>query len=833
MAQVNLKISAEDKASAVLEKMHQSGRNASDRLSGAFERLGIRSSASIEKSRADIVSAYERIEKSGVATTEEITRAHAAMQTKLGALADQGAGRIRRTWDSLKAHWLGITAAIAGAWIAVSQAWSAGKDAAQGLQQRQAFVNLAASHGAAADSILADLKRVSAGTIATRELVEKAGTSMLLGIAPENLSKMMEIARASSRVTGQTITKSFEDISLAVGRQSRMILDNLGIIVQVEKANEAYAATLGKTASELTDAEKKQAFLNATMEAGEEILARVGLEGETAMERLQRLEATMANLRETAGRGVLAVMAVLGGVFQGVAGFALRLVGALDNVIASLLSLVGATETAEEFRLSAEAALAGGADLYRQSAESITSAADLISGKLDPATAAIQRHAEAQNAAEEAAKKEAEALKEAEAAVDGYRKAIGDLGADVLRFAESGFSDDLKRQEEYLEKNGKLAANLRQPLETYLGVIGQVYGAQVEAQKKISEVLEAIGSDEKKKLDQAIAASQAEKNLAEARLKGWESYYQRLETMHSATLETMAKKQEELLEVKKFGEDLAAALEEKFQPAEALSPYEAFYTKLDAIDAATTEALKLKGDEKVEALKKVMQSLDELPTKIEDGGALVVSSLEIYDQATGRLDKLRQALEGTKQAELDAAGAASTRLQVEINAAEASIAGFRSEVLDLGSKISELSQRIQISLDDQASGKLGQIRAAIDALQDKTVNISVAYTSTIPSSGSAPSVGGSPPTLALGSFSVGTRRIPKTGLYQLHEGEEVKNPREASSSPAGRSTIVQVAPGAVQVVLPAARADRQSAKEVAREIFGELEALGRRKRSTN
>ena len=55
-----------------------------------------------------------------------------------------------------------------------------------------------------------------------------------------------------------------------------MILDNLGIIVKVGDANKRYASILGKTSNELTDAEKKMAFLNATIEAGEDLMGRLG-----------------------------------------------------------------------------------------------------------------------------------------------------------------------------------------------------------------------------------------------------------------------------------------------------------------------------------------------------------------------------------------------------------------------------------------------------------------------------------------------------------------------------------------------------------------------------
>ncbi len=142
--------------------------------------------------------------------------------------------------------------------------------------QQQAFSNLARSHGLDSNRIISDLKRISNQTIDTATLTEKAGTAMLLGIPADKLDDLMRIARASMKVTGQTATEAFSDISLAVGRQSKMILDNLGIVMRLEDAYEHYAAQLGKAVKDLTEAEKKQAFLNETLIKGEEFIKRIG-----------------------------------------------------------------------------------------------------------------------------------------------------------------------------------------------------------------------------------------------------------------------------------------------------------------------------------------------------------------------------------------------------------------------------------------------------------------------------------------------------------------------------------------------------------------------------
>ena len=99
--------------------------------------------------------------------------------------------------------------------------------------------------------------------------------AILLGIQQDKLVDLMKIARAASKAMGTTVSEAaFSDISLGIGRQSRLILDNLGIIVRVGVAYDKYAESVGTTADALTDFEKKQAFQNAVIEAGQDIVER-------------------------------------------------------------------------------------------------------------------------------------------------------------------------------------------------------------------------------------------------------------------------------------------------------------------------------------------------------------------------------------------------------------------------------------------------------------------------------------------------------------------------------------------------------------------------------
>lgn len=212
--------------------------------------------------------------------------------------------------SSAKRALVGISAAVGGIY-ALKKAWDVAEEAARFQQMEKGFENLARSHGANAQNIIKNLKEMSGETISTANIMQSAGKALLLGIPADQLDQLMRIARSSAKVTGQSVQAAFDDIATGLGRQSKLILDNLGIIVNVEKAYKDYAATLNKASSDLSDAERKQAFTNATIEAGQEIVRRVGNEAETAAEKVAKFDSKMEDLKITLGQKLIPIMTAL------------------------------------------------------------------------------------------------------------------------------------------------------------------------------------------------------------------------------------------------------------------------------------------------------------------------------------------------------------------------------------------------------------------------------------------------------------------------------------------------------------------------------------------
>ena len=205
---------------------------------------------------------------------------------------------------------IAVGTAIAGAGLALGKL-ALNSDVANAVAK--SFENLAAKAGFSADIMLTKMKQATNGTISDLELMKQANTAALLGLPLERMGEMMNIAKTSAKTTGQSMEFMLQSIVTGLGRGSKLILDNLGIMVNADKANENYAASLGKTAASLTETEKKQAFINEALRVGTENSNKAGLGTVTLTDQWDRFKATLENWAVIVGSKLApAFSAVLG-----------------------------------------------------------------------------------------------------------------------------------------------------------------------------------------------------------------------------------------------------------------------------------------------------------------------------------------------------------------------------------------------------------------------------------------------------------------------------------------------------------------------------------------
>jgi len=242
--------------------------------------------------------------------TVALAQAQTALQKELSGTASY-ASQVGQSVSASLTSIIGPAAAAAAAIKSIQVGVDLAQVGAQAEQTRIRFDQLAAQAGTTGDAMLAALRKSSGGTIGDTALQLDAMKASLLGVAQnaDQLGPLLAIARDRAQQMGISVEFAFESLVTGLGRGSRLILDNIGVIVKAGEVNAAYAASVGKTVDQLTEQEQKQALINEVVRQGNETIAKTGGAVESAASSQQRLAASFTNIKAAVG-GALADMSV-------------------------------------------------------------------------------------------------------------------------------------------------------------------------------------------------------------------------------------------------------------------------------------------------------------------------------------------------------------------------------------------------------------------------------------------------------------------------------------------------------------------------------------------
>lgn len=214
---------------------------------------------------------------------------------------------------------------------------------------RDSFESMAQGMGVSAEELERRVGEASGGTLDRMTILQNATRALsLIGAGAFNdfgadFAKAAELVKKASRATGQDVNFLFDSFVMGIGRRSPLILDNLGITIDMTQAEKDYAASIGKTAGSLTEEEANAAVLQATMRALEQTYGNVavsagGLNGAT-----QQLKTWFADLRLELGEAAVpAVNSLLRALMPLGEELGTRLVVALQQVATWLAPVVEA-----------------------------------------------------------------------------------------------------------------------------------------------------------------------------------------------------------------------------------------------------------------------------------------------------------------------------------------------------------------------------------------------------------------------------------------------------------------------------------------------------------
>ena len=227
-------------------------------------------------------------------------KAGAKLKALAAGLEDVGKKGTKSAFN-IKDAMKGVTAALAGAAAVVGvfkKAMDFAKEGAQLQRLESAGDKMATSFDQNMDDLVGAIQRATNGAIPEFEAMGLANRALLLGVAetPEQFTKLATAAAALGQAMDRTSSEAMTDIVTGIGRMSPLILDNLGIMTRGGKVFDEYAASVGKTADQLTDTERKQILLNSALEAAGPLLSE---DGKIVADNATSWEAFDAQIKDT------------------------------------------------------------------------------------------------------------------------------------------------------------------------------------------------------------------------------------------------------------------------------------------------------------------------------------------------------------------------------------------------------------------------------------------------------------------------------------------------------------------------------------------------------
>lgn len=178
---------------------------------------------------------------------------------------------------------------------------------------QNSFSRLSAGIGLNSNEVLANLQKLSSGTISNKDLILSANRAIVLGVAKDmgEFSTLMQVARIRASDMGISTQQAFDNIVTGIGRSSPLILDNLGIVIKQQEAYDQYAKSLGKASNALTVNEQREAIKFAVLENGRKQIEEVGEVSDSYADTMTKVSVAIQNTKDKIGIALLPAMKLL------------------------------------------------------------------------------------------------------------------------------------------------------------------------------------------------------------------------------------------------------------------------------------------------------------------------------------------------------------------------------------------------------------------------------------------------------------------------------------------------------------------------------------------
>lgn len=258
----------------------------------------------------EIEGDYTKLEKDVASAKSKVQSAFRSIQKSAGGIAGQTRSLFTNAFGAIgkaaKVAFLGIGAGVAAVGAGMGKLFV---DALPLEGIGDAFEGLTKDFEGGSDAMLKAMQEGSLGMVNQMDLMKSFNSAaQLVGIDfAQQLPDAMQYLSKVSAATGEDMGYMIDSIVRGVGRMSPMILDNLGIQVDMTAANEEYAESLGITVDEMTKSQQQTALMNQVMTKLKENTADMPEVAGTAMQKWEAFKTTMTDTKNEIGLKLIPV----------------------------------------------------------------------------------------------------------------------------------------------------------------------------------------------------------------------------------------------------------------------------------------------------------------------------------------------------------------------------------------------------------------------------------------------------------------------------------------------------------------------------------------------
>ena len=196
------------------------------------------------------------------------TKGHNKQQKGVAGLTSNSTKAFSKMTTGIEGGLVPAYAVLAANVFAVTAAFGALKRASAVEQLEEGLLFTGRAAGENLSLVTEKLKEITGAAVSTAEAMSAVAIGVSAGFSENQLEGLASVAKGASLALGRDMTDALDRLIRGAAKLEPEILDELGIMVRLDKASQDFADTLGKDVAQLTIFEKRMGFTNAIIEQG-------------------------------------------------------------------------------------------------------------------------------------------------------------------------------------------------------------------------------------------------------------------------------------------------------------------------------------------------------------------------------------------------------------------------------------------------------------------------------------------------------------------------------------------------------------------------------------